>query len=342
MFSIPYREKFSKPQLTYVINCSLMKVVVFMPMKYTDTNQPLQCMMTNSTCYKGTRKMQVKGVLWHSTGANNPYLKRYVQPSASDHNYANLMSLLGKNSAGNDWNHIRVQAGLNCWIGKLADGTVTTAQTMPWDYRPWGCGAGKKGSCNDGWVQFECCEDGLTDPNYFDKVYNEACEITAFLCIKFNIDPHGTVMHNGVTVPTILCHADSGRLGLGTNHGDVLHWFSRFGKTMEDVRNDVAKLLNSSAASETTDREAEFMNDQGKFNEMFKIAMDAYRKELQTSGASSWSAEDMAWASSVGLIKGNGTVLADGSPNYMAKDFMTREQSIAVQHRLYDLIKSGK
>ena len=32
---------------------------------------------------------------------------------------------------------------------------------MPWDYRPWGCGSGSKGSCNTGWVQFEICEDGL-------------------------------------------------------------------------------------------------------------------------------------------------------------------------------------
>lgn len=47
-------------------------------MKYSAKNPPLVCMMTNSTCYKGTRKMKPVGVLWHSTGANNPYLKRYV------------------------------------------------------------------------------------------------------------------------------------------------------------------------------------------------------------------------------------------------------------------------
>jgi len=47
-------------------------------MKYNSNNKPMVCMMTNATCYKGTRKMQVKGVLWHSTGANNPWLKRYV------------------------------------------------------------------------------------------------------------------------------------------------------------------------------------------------------------------------------------------------------------------------
>ena len=48
-------------------------------MKYNDKNKPLVCMMTQSTCYKGTRKFAPTGVLWHSTGANNPYLKRYVE-----------------------------------------------------------------------------------------------------------------------------------------------------------------------------------------------------------------------------------------------------------------------
>jgi hypothetical protein len=47
-------------------------------MKYNENNKPLVCMMTQSTCYKGTSTMTPKGILWHSTGANNPTLKRYV------------------------------------------------------------------------------------------------------------------------------------------------------------------------------------------------------------------------------------------------------------------------
>ena len=117
-------------------------------MKYNSANPPLVCMQTNSKCYKGTSKdMTIRGVLWHSTGANNPALHRYVQPidntSTKEHEnntYTNAewLEILGKNSYGNDWNHIDRQAGLNCWIGKLADGTVTTVQTMPWNYEPWG------------------------------------------------------------------------------------------------------------------------------------------------------------------------------------------------------------
>lgn len=215
-------------------------------MKYNATNKPLVCMQTQSTCYKGTKPMTVKGVLWHSTGANNPNLKRYVQPSDDATDKAEMLKILGTNTNKNDWNHITRYAGLNCWIGKLADGTVSTVQTMPWNYRPWGCGSGSKGSCNDGFVQFEVCEDSLTDKSYFEKVYKEACEITAYLCKMYNIDPEGTVELNGVKVPTILCHADSYKLGLGNNHGDVYNWFNKYGKTMDDVRTDVAAIIKNS------------------------------------------------------------------------------------------------
>lgn len=86
-----------------------------------------------------------------------------------------------------------------------------------------------KGSCNNGWIQFEICEDNLGDPVYFEKVYREAVELTAYLCKLYNLDPQGTVTYNGVKVPIILCHQDSYRLGLGSNHGDVLHWLPRYG-----------------------------------------------------------------------------------------------------------------
>ena len=131
---------------------------------------------------------------------------------------------------------------------------------MPWNYKPWGCGAGPKGSCNNGWIQFEICEDGLTDKNYFNKVYKEACELTAYLCKTYNLDPKGTTTCGSVKCPVILCHADSYKLGLGSNHGDVLHWFKKHGKTMDDVRNDVAALLK------TTTYKVGDVNADGKVN----------------------------------------------------------------------------
>lgn len=222
-------------------------------MKYSESNKPLICMQTQSTCYKSTTTMTIKGVLWHSTGANNPNLKRYIQPSDNAIDKDEWLKLLGTNAYKNDWNHISHQAGLNCWIGKLADGTVTTIQTMPWNYKPWGCGSGLKGSCNNGWIQFEICEDGLTNKDYFEKVYEEACQITAYLCDLYNIDPNGTVKVNGVEIPTILCHADSYDLGFGSNHGDINHWFPKFNKNMNTARARVSEIMGKTNSKPSDD-----------------------------------------------------------------------------------------
>lgn len=217
------------------------EIAQYQTQEQTQEYSPIVCMMTQSTCYRGTSKMKPVGVLWHSTGANNPWIKRYVQPDDSASNRSELLKLIGVNAYRNDWNHKEVQAGLNAWVGKLADGTIASVQTMPWDYKPWGCGGG----CNNGWVQFEICEDSLTDKSYFDAVYGEACKLTAHICRLYNIDPFGTASG----IPTILCHQDSYRYGMGSNHSDVYHWFNRYGKTMDDVRTDVGKMLGRQAPS---------------------------------------------------------------------------------------------
>ena len=285
-------------------------------MKYSEDNKPFVCMMTNSTCYKGTSIGKPVGILWHSTGCNNSNLSRYVQPSDNDKNREKLLSIIGKNQYNNDWNHTNVQAGLNAWIGKLANGEVTTIQTMPWNYRPWGCGSGKNGSCNGKtggptWLQFEICEDGLNDKNYFDKCYKEACELTAYLCKMFNINPNGTVDYNGLKVPTILCHWDSYNLGLGSSHYDVYNWFNKYNKTMQDVRNDVKNILEDDDMT------------QEKFNEM----MNTWIKEQSNKKPDDWSAEDRQWAEENNIING------DSSGNKMYKKYVTREEMAAMLHR---------
>ena len=296
-------------------------------MKYNETNQPLVCIQTNSTCFKGTKPMEVKGVLWHSTGAPNPNLSRYVQPSENDPQYYELLAKLGKNQYGNDWNHIERQAGLNCWIGKFADGTIGTVQTMPWKYRPWGCGSGQNGSCNDGWIQFEICEPtDLKDPNYFSQVYREGCEITAYLCKMFNIDPEGTATCGKVKVPTILCHHDSYLYGVGSGHVDINHWFPYFGKDMSTVRKDVATLLKNNREEDEEDMTQE------KFNEM----MNEYIRSVSEKGPSEWSQEARAWAEKKGLIQG------DFYGNKQYKKDSTREELVQLLYRFYNIIKEEK
>ena len=293
-------------------------------MKYNENNKPLVCIQKNSTCYKQTRIMQPVGILWHSTGANNPNLKRYVQPYETDSNYDEMIKLLGKNTNKTDWNHSVQQAGLNCWIGKLANGEVATIQTMPWNYRPWGCGSGPKGSCNSGWIQFEICEDNLNDETYFNKVYKEACEITAYLCKMYNLNPYGTVKINGVNIPVILCHADSHKLGFGSNHGDIMHWFPKYGKSMETVRNDVATLLKNDNINITIPKVEE---EEEVTQEQFNTMMNNWIAEQAKKNPGDWSNEAREWGERNGLING------DSNGNKMYKKMMTREEFITVLYR---------
>lgn len=221
-------------------------------MKYSEKSKPIVCMQTNSTCYKVTTTMVPKGVLWHDADAGNPNISRYVQPLESDKNYAEMIALLGKNKYGNDWNHQYLKKGVNAFVGKLADGTVATVQTMPWNYKPWGCGSGSKGSLNNTHMQFEICDDGYGSKEYFEAVYKEACEVTAYYCQMYGLDPLGTITYNGVKVPVITSHGESHELKLGNNHGDPLKWLKKYGKTMDDARRDVAALMSGKVESSPT------------------------------------------------------------------------------------------
>ena len=196
----------------------------------------LQCILTQNDCYKAKRTIKPKGVMVHSTGANNPNLKRYVQPAASTTGRAELLAALGANANRNDWNRAGTGACVHGFIGKLADGSVAAVQTLPWNHRGWHCGTGTSGrSANDTHISFEICEDGLTDPAYFKQAYQAAVELTAMLCKEYGLDP----LADGV----VICHQEGYRRGIASNHGDVLHWFPKHGKSMDDFRSDVAAAL---------------------------------------------------------------------------------------------------
>ena len=199
----------------------------------------LECILTQNECYKTEQTIVPKGVMVHSTGADNPNIRRYVQPVDSTPDRDELLELLGVNANGNDWNHTSREACVHAFIGRLADGGVATAQTLPWNHRGWHAGVGAGGaSANDTHISFEICEDGLTDRTYFEQVYREAVELTAMLCEKFALDP----LADGV----VICHQEGFRRGVASNHADVLHWFPKMGRSMDDFRADVAAKLAES------------------------------------------------------------------------------------------------
>lgn len=217
---------------------------------------------TRSDCYKAGKHMVPVGIMVHSTGAPNPYLSRYVGP----------------NKYANDWNQPGVNKMAHAFIGKQADGSVAAVQTLPWDMRGWHAG----GPANKTHISFEICEDGLDDRAYFNQVYGLAVELCAHLCKTYGIRPDA-----------IICHSEGHARGIASNHADVMHWFPKFGKSMDTLRADVATEL----AKPTT------------------IKPDPHKPDH-------WAAEAWAWATAAGITDGT-------NPRGPA----TREQVIQMLYR---------
>lgn len=185
-----------------------------------------QCLLTKNDCYKKATPMKVKGIVVHSTGANNPTLRRYIQPDDG---------LIGKNTNNNHWNRSGVDKCVHAFIGKDKNGDVQVYQTLPFNIACWGVGKGKKGSYNydpTGHIQFEICEDNLKDENYFNKAFSLAAEFCAYLCKEYNLSVDSVVSHN-----------EAAKKGYGSNHADCDHWLKKFDKNMDWFRNEVKAKL---------------------------------------------------------------------------------------------------
>lgn len=217
----------------------------------------------HSDCYKAGKKIKPKGIMVHSTGANNPMLNRYVGPDDG---------LLGKSKYNNHWNQpMDRKVCCHAFIGKLADGTIATYQTLPWDHRGWHGASGKKGSCNDTHIGFEICEDDLRDGAYFLKVYREAVELCAYLCAKF-----------GLTEKDIICHSEGYKKGIASNHGDIMHWWPKHGKNMDTFRADVKAILNGKA--EEAEQKTLYRVQVGAFSQ--KGNADRFAAQVKAAGFS--------------------------------------------------------
>jgi N-acetylmuramoyl-L-alanine amidase CwlA len=184
-----------------------------------------KCMLTNNDCYKKAQKITPKGIVVHSTDANNPYLKRYVQPDDG---------VLGANQYNNSWNRGGIDKCVHAFIGKDKNGVVRVYQTLPFNYACWGVGNGSKGSYNynPAYIQFEICEDALIDKKYFTEAFNAAIEFCAYLVKKYNLD-----------VDDVVSHSEAHAKGFGSNHGDCDHWLKKFGKDMNWFRAEVKAKL---------------------------------------------------------------------------------------------------
>ena len=262
----------------------------------------MKILATNSYCYKEMPNMnRVIGIMVHSTGCNNPNLRRYVSPDNG---------LIGKPSS-NNWNQYYINGSVkktmvHAFIGKLADGSIATVQVQEWNKKCYHCGTGTSGkSGNTNYISFEICEDNLQNKEYFNAVYKEAVELCAYLCNEFGFNP----------LKNITCHKEAYDLGFASGHEDILHWFKLYGKTMDDFRNDVKKEMEDE--NMTQDKFNELMaNSQETFDKM----MDKYLENKKDEPGSNWCKDVQDKALVSGFISG------DDKGRPMWQSFITREQ----------------
>lgn len=177
-------------------------------------------LLTKNRCYTKPFKIQVKKLVLHSPGV--------AQPKA-----AGMINTMNSPAASKSV-HAFIQT--DCVI-----------QTLPWDYKGWHVGSGDKGSYNACAIGVEVCEpaghtykgggmvgyDAKRNAAYFKAVYNNAVELFAKLCLAYDLSP----------TKDIVCHCEAHKLGYGSNHADVMHWFSKHGKTMDNFREDVKEKM---------------------------------------------------------------------------------------------------
>lgn len=266
---------------------------------------------TANGAYQAGRKINPQGCVNHSVGC--------AQPSVDV-----FFNIMNKSSAG--W-------GVNALLGDFHKGDGRILVVLPLDARPWGCGSGSKGSWNNTKVQWEVCEpaghtyaggtmiayDVAKNQVYFDRMWKMLVAWNVYLIKKFGYDING-----------ISDHAESYRAGYGSNHSDMGQWLPKHGKSMAALRQEVEAILNGDSIAETED---DFMADVKKFEE----AWLEYRKTLQDNDAGAYSQDARNWATSSGLIAGNGTEIND-EPNCMWQDMLTREQFVTVLYRFAQMM----
>ncbi len=185
----------------------------------------------NNLCYAEAKKMTPKGIVVHSTGVNNPKLKRYVDAPKK----------VGKNRYGNHWNVAKPGGRKVCvhaFIGYGKRKKINVAEILPLNICCYGVGYGRKGSFNSdpAYIQFEICEDNLKNKKYYKKVFDTAAEYCAKLCKEYDIN-----------VSNIVGHCEAYEMGYGSNHSDPEHWMKKHGQSMGDFRKSVSKFMKNNS-----------------------------------------------------------------------------------------------
>jgi hypothetical protein len=186
--------------------------------------------MTKNPCYTAGKKIEVKGLMLHSVGCNQPNASVFV----------------------NSWNNASFNSA--CVHAFIDAKTGDVHQTLPWNHRGWHAG----GYANNTHIGVEMCEpdcikytqgavftcsDEARAKEMVQRTYKSAVELFAHLCEKYNLDP----MKKGV----IISHNEGFDMGWATNHADPEHIWKQLGTgyTMDGFRKAVNDLLKEETSA---------------------------------------------------------------------------------------------
>ena len=165
--------------------------------------------LTESDCYRAGKPLAPTGIMVHSTGVDQKRIAAYTR----------------------QWNRPGVNACVHGMLGLDEAGELCYTQLLPYEMRCWGCGSGPKGSYNDSCIQFEICET-LGDGDWCRTTYDAALELCADLCRRY-----------GIPAEKVVCHSEAHAMGYASNHADVMHWWPRYGLTMDGFRSELTQRL---------------------------------------------------------------------------------------------------
>lgn len=124
----------------------------------------------------------------------------------------------------NRWNKSSIMVSVHAFIDDLE-----FWQLLPFNMWAWGVG----GKANGYSLQIEMCEDKEHSEVYFRKILANTIKKVAQWCKEYNIP-----------VDHVIGHYEARLLGIGSNHSDPRHWWSKFGYTMDMFRDDIKKALD--------------------------------------------------------------------------------------------------
>lgn len=148
----------------------------------------------------------------------------------------------------NSMNKTSAQWGVNAILGDFHTGEGRILVALDLKARPWGCGAGSKGSWNNTKIQWEVCEpaghtyaggtmiayDVEKNQGYFDRMWKMLVAWNVYCAVKLDYPVSG-----------ISDHAESYRAGYGSNHSDMGQWLPKHGKSMDALRAEVQAILEN-------------------------------------------------------------------------------------------------